>query len=390
MVRRSPTLAVVHNIPSPYRLHLFRSLNQECEQRGLGFIVHFQSEPRGDLAYWAPVQEALDFPHRFWRDWGRAHRDNFRQLNPGLVSHLLIQRYEALLLGGPLVSPTALLLSLLGSATAGTRVAWVELYRGGPQPGSPWKRALARFLMKSYDHFAVPGEEAILTIERDGYGRRDRCLLLPNLVDESLFGEGQDPAPVRQERLRALWGCRPHRKLALWPARLIPVKGILPFLGRLSPDLLDGWDVVIIGNGSLRKEVEETIAHRGLAGAVRVVPVVKYEDMPAVYKMADLFLLPSLHDPNPLSVVEALWSGLPLLVSNRIGNLPEALKQGENGWCFDPEHGEEILDCLRRALGSSRETLESMGAVSRQLAAGHWSTNKSVRSFISGLFPGAR
>ena len=54
--------------------------------------------------------------------------------------------------------------------------------------------------------------------------------------------------------------------------------------------------------------------------------------MPKYYAASDLFLLPSIHDPNPLSVVEALHSGLAVAISDRCGNVEEGVMDGDNGF----------------------------------------------------------
>jgi glycosyltransferase involved in cell wall biosynthesis len=57
--------------------------------------------------------------------------------------------------------------------------------------------------------------------------------------------------------------------------------------------------------------------------------------------------LPSLKDPSPLSPIEAIAAGLPILVSSRIGNLEDVLAEGINGWSYDPfdeiNKGKEIV-----------------------------------------------
>ena len=124
--------------------------------------------------------------------------------------------------------------------------------------------------------------------------------------------------------------------VALWPARLVPVKGVLEFLSIIDRGLLSGWKVVILGQGPPEVEIQKLIQSKGLDSQVFVRPYLAYEKMPCVYATADLFLLPSLYDPNPLSVVEALHSGLPILVSSSIGNYPEACYPERNGWGIEP------------------------------------------------------
>lgn len=88
--------------------------------------------------------------------------------------------------------------------------------------------------------------------------------------------------------------------------------------------------------GSMKQVIESTIQERGLSRNVVVLDPVAYECMPGYYAAADLFVLASVQDPCPLSVVEALHSGLPLLLSRRLGNASKALEESGNWWSFDP------------------------------------------------------
>lgn len=86
--------------------------------------------------------------------------------------------------------------------------------------------------------------------------------------------------------------------------------------------------------------------------------------MVTLYAAADLFVLPSLRDPSPLSAVEALAAGLPLLLSDKAGNVDEVLTPG-NGWRFSPERPIEMRSLLKSILRLTRSELAAMGEVSR-------------------------
>jgi len=108
--------------------------------------------------------------------------------------------------------------------------------------------------------------------------------------------------------------------------------------------------------------------------------------MPGLYHAASLFLLASTHDPNPLWIVEALHSGLPLLVSRRIGNFAEALKEGVNGWAFDPADSATAILQTKNAFTAEPATLAKMGARSRILAHDSWDSKATVSRFLDLAF----
>ena len=309
------SFVVVHNIPSPYRLHLFRVLNERLRARGVDFHVHFMAHTHHDRRHWRVDSEDIPFSHTFWRDVGPFIRGMKWHFNPGLVVALAKQRTDYLLLGGPWTSLTGAFVSLLARRTTG--IAWLE---GNTQtPGRINGLALfaKRFLLSRFQFLAVPGKEgkAYTQLILSRSGTLPRIALLPNIVDESLFTPVWQDPNGDHNRIRSQLNVSRDSKLAIWPARLIPTKGTCEFLSRLTPADICGWQVVILGQGPLKNDIEKLIVVRGLKNHIRLVPYVPYALMPSIYGAADLFLLPSLADPNPLSVVEAMHAGLPLLIS---------------------------------------------------------------------------
>lgn len=375
------SFVVVHSITSPYRVHLFNVLHEELEARALGLHVHFmRRRPAHRPQTWQARSRDLTFPHTFWRDIGPTVKGKTWHLNPGLVAHLARRWSDYLLVGGPWSSVTGMLVT----ATARRRVAigWVEGNTRTPGrltgPVGWFKRALLRQL----DLLAVPGAEgrrfaALLA----GGGRAVSTVSLPNIVDETRFRAARPDAGARAALRRELGVSDGHR-LALWPARLIPDKGVLELVGELDAGDLEGWTIVVLGDGPLRDPVRARLAERGLGERIRLAEPVAYDRMPAIYQASDLFMLPSFRDSNPLAVVEAMHAGLPLLLSERVGNLPEALRAGENGWALDPANPASVRAAVRAAFSAAPERLKAMGARSRQIAAEQWGSRTAVRRFL--------
>ena len=71
-----------------------------------------------------------------------------------------------------------------------------------------------------------------------------------------------------------------------------------------------------VGTGPLRTALEDRVAERGLDDVVEFVGEVAYEEMPAVYRAADLFVLPSRAEGLPRTVLEALSTGTPVVTSD--------------------------------------------------------------------------
>lgn len=74
--------------------------------------------------------------------------------------------------------------------------------------------------------------------------------------------------------------------------------------------------LVICGDGPLRGALESAVAARGMGDAVSFLGHVAYDEIPAVYRGADALVLPSRAEGLPRTVLEALASGVPVVVSD--------------------------------------------------------------------------
>jgi glycosyltransferase involved in cell wall biosynthesis len=166
---------------------------------------------------------------------------------------------------------------------------------------------------------------------------------------------------------------------------LEPVKGLVEFMEKVPACILEGWLLVIIGEGSLKARVEAVIQNRGLSPWVKILNYVPYEEMPVLYAASDLFILPSVYDPNPLSVIEAMHSGLPLLLSEQVGNFPEALREGVTGWGFSPFDDNALGRASQQAFSAPLERLQALGLAAKNQAEKVWNSESAIRSFVDAL-----
>ncbi|HVR72949.1 MAG TPA: glycosyltransferase [Planctomycetota bacterium] len=181
-----------------------------------------------------------------------------------------------------------------------------------------------------------------------------RAAVLPMGADERLFGR---PAVVerggreREEAKRKL-GVDPSLPLLLFVGDLSPEKGV--------PELLDAHDALhrrgieaslhLLGDGPLRG------ARRGASARAVFTGRVPQAELPCWHAAADLLVLPSHAEGSPVTVMEALSSGLPVLAS-RVGGIPDLIEEGRTGWLVPPRDAQALTAALEKLL-SGREALE--------------------------------
>lgn len=140
--------------------------------------------------------------------------------------------------------------------------------------------------------------------------------------------------------------------------------------------------LMLLGGGSLAKMVHEIIQQQGLEDRVTLGGSVSQENLPGMYRSADLYASASHSDGSSVSLMEALACGCPALVSDIPGNR-EWINNGEQGWRFPDGDckalGEGILNALRLAEADPAR-MEAMRQAARRTAEGRadWSKNFPV------------
>jgi phosphatidyl-myo-inositol dimannoside synthase len=192
--------------------------------------------------------------------------------------------------------------------------------------------------------------------------------IIPNGVDRSTF-----KSPERHTHQG------PLRVICV--ARLIERKGQHHLLQAARQLLEEGIDlqVSLVGTGDSLSEFQNLAADLHITHRVSFSGYVAREDLPEHFSKADVFVLPSFNEGMSLAALEALSSGLPLLLT-RTGGTEWLVKDGFNGYSFDWGNVDSLAQCLRK-LATNRHLLVEMGRASHQLAS-HYEWNKISSRYL--------
>jgi glycosyltransferase involved in cell wall biosynthesis len=163
---------------------------------------------------------------------------------------------------------------------------------------------------------------------------------IPNGIDVDRFLQ-----PDAGREWRRAHGFSAEDRLAVSVARLEPQKnphGLVDAFARALPDNAR-WHLLLVGDGNLREEVCGHIARLRLGHRVHLLGI--RADVVDLLSAADVFVLASHWEGNPMAVMEAMAAGLPV-VATAAGGVPEVVEHGVTGLLAPPGDTEALASAL--------------------------------------------
>lgn len=162
----------------------------------------------------------------------------------------------------------------------------------------------------------------------------------------------------------------PKKNIILCSGRINEEKN-LDVLIKAIPHVVKDIDAhfLFVGEGGDYKQWLINYADKlGVKNNTTFTDFLDWSDYPNIYDLADLFALPSEAELQSLVTMEAVASGLPVVVVNK-GALPE-LASNDNGLIFDAQNSKQMAECIKAIL-SDKKTRNSMGKKSLELIKKH-------------------
>lgn len=169
-----------------------------------------------------------------------------------------------------------------------------------------------------------------------------------------------------------------------------PREGIcnIMYVGRLREYkglnyLLEAWSEIIkkhrahlffVGDGSIKNTLKKQCKDLGICGSVKFLGMV--DDVPAMLKVADIYVQPSLNEGLPNSVLEAMSMGLPIVATKISGN-EDIVIEGENGFLVPPKDSNCLENALLKLI-ENQSLRKKMGRRSRTIIEENYAFEKVV------------
>lgn len=366
---KRPGVAIVSNSQTPYRLHLHRRIAAEIPQIKL-WSLYTHETSNAAWAFEAPVEigpvlfgkgeasSEQDKPRHALKEWKRGGRI-IAWLKANDIRFVVMMGYNdagrmriirwcrrqgvpCFLFGDS---------NIHGDAATGLKAAIKKLIVG-------------RIVRSCAGIFAC-GTLGKAYFARYG-ARDDRMFFFPYEPDYDLV---QDLPSETIERVKRRFTLADDRRRIVYSGRLIEVKRVdllIEAFVAIAP-LRPQWDLVIVGDGSLRQALRDRVPPELTPRVIWAGFVDDQETVSAIYRASDVLVHPSDFEPWALVINEAAAAGLAIVSSAVVGAAAELVREDVNGRIFPAGDLRRLTECLLDV--TQVETVARMKAASPSVLA---------------------
>jgi glycosyltransferase involved in cell wall biosynthesis len=210
----------------------------------------------------------------------------------------------------------------------------------------------------------------------------EKVVAIPNGVDTERFAPVPDVVAARREL-----GIGPTDPVVTIVAALRPEKNHELFLevARRVSQQFASAKFLVIGDGPRREPLEQLARELNIADRVKFLG--SRGDVPRLLSASDVFALTSHNEANPVSILEAMSVGRPVVATN-VGSIREVVVDGHNGFLVPAGDAEQLTSSITSLL-EDPISCQEMGAAARQTAVAGWSVDNMVRNYerlIAAIF----
>jgi glycosyltransferase involved in cell wall biosynthesis len=295
-----------------------------------------------------------------------SNKISLHGFEPKIVRVLLRERFDVLLVHG--YNSLTNLVAIAVGKLLGTNL----LLRGDTrlQPhhmaAPAAKRWLKRWLLGFFDGFVAIGHQNRAYYLALG-APEDHLFFAPFSVANAAFALDPEEAAERREEIRKSLAIPVESVVVLYASKLTARKrpqDLLAAFGELSRKFPDVW-LIMAGSGEQMPHLRALASELQLE-RVRFIGFQNQQRLPGLYAASDLFVLPSQDEPWGLVVNEVMAAGLPVIVSDEVGAVPDLVQGKGSGIVYPCGDNEALVEALSVFVGSL-ERRRQAGEKARQL-----------------------
>ena len=366
--------------PIQYQAPLLRYITAHSDiELTAFFLSDFSTKGYQDEGFQVSVQWDVPllegYPSQVLPAWGDNQRlTSLRPFVHSLAQHLRADRFDALWMHG--YAHQANLRAMAVAKSRGIKVFTRAESQLGVASGSSRLRRLKEPILRRlfsamdaflsigslnaayYQHYGVPGE---------------KIFSVPYAVDNEFFQRKAAEASPFREELRRELGLTPGRPVILFASKFLARKragDLLEAYVMLSPDGRREPDpyLLFVGDGEQRSALEARAQQTGWS-SIRFLGFKNQRELPRLFDLCDVFVLPSETEPWGLIVNEVMNAAKPVIVTDQVGAAPDLVHNGENGYIVPVGNIQALAQRLRDVVSDPRRASQ-MGNCSLEIIRG--------------------
>lgn len=378
-------LAVVNSHPIQYFAPLYAYLNRDPDLEVTAlycsdFSLRGGVDPGFKQAVTWDVDLLEGYRHVFLGE--RAKRRSiggfWSLVCPEVWGEIRSGRYDAVWLHG--YAYAAYVLAFLAAKSCGLPVfirseTQLRLHRAG------WRRRLRDGILGIAFRY-VAGCLAIGSANRDYYRSlgvpEEKIFDVPYTVDNDRFIAAAKLTVEERRQVRAEYGLPQDRPVVLYASKLTRRKhpdDVVEAMAHLRDEGIQAT-LFLVGTGEMEAELHARVAVLGLNNVV-FGGFVNQSALPRVYAASDVFVLPAENEPWGLIVNEVMCAGLPVIVAEEVGCVPDLVRDGVNGKHMRAGDVSSLTAALRELLADA-DRRHAMGRASSAIIR-RWSYAECVQ-----------
>jgi len=227
-------------------------------------------------------------------------------------------------------------------------VPYVVTSHGSDIMGLKGFDSIKKFTLRNADKITVVSnaikEEVLTNIDSS---LEDKIEVIPMGVDTKLFNPNKKDNSIKKKH-------KINGPFLLFVGRLAPEKGV-SYLIEAIPSILKKYPkakLMLIGDGTLKEELVKKVEELKIENSVVFMGKIQNKNLPKYYATADIFVSPSLREGSPVSYIESLSCGTPIIV----GDLPVSreIVGANRGFVVNPKDIKNISNNIIRLLSKNK------------------------------------
>lgn len=372
---------ILHNIMAPYRFPLFREI---AKNPLISLEVWFLSKSAQNRRWKIQNNSRLPFKYKILPkiEFNFQGKDLFTWiLNPTFPWEFQKKDFDILISAGWLdfASQCAFIMCMLKHKPY---IIWSESTVNEPS----WRRTLTKPLVK----FFINHANAYLAISQRSKeylislgAKPEKIFKAVSSVDNNHFYKKSRLSGIKKTATKDKLKIK-EEKIILYAGQLIERKGIGYLLSAFQQIRKedDNIGLLLVGYGLLKEKLVKFVKQNAVKG-VYFQDHVELNEIPQMYGIADVFVLPSLEETFGLVVNEAMASRLPVIVTDRIGSCEDLVIDGYNGYVVPSADADEIRRAIIKILNRPIKT-QKMGRNSWKLIQ-KFSPESQAKGFVTAI-----